>query len=150
MWVTLALFIPACSACPFCDTETRPDSDASALKEAEETLDLLSAEVFQSVSFDESVWEAPEACSTASFSPEQGEIGRAIIRSYPAISLESIGATPDSLEEDFEMFWAERGETPSPSSPDAPRGLVARVNGIGYDIVVDSDPVVLRAFTPCY
>lgn len=149
-WVILTLGLAACSACPFCDTETRPETDASALAEAEETLDLLSAEILEGVTFEESVWEAPDSCAVAPFSPEQGEIGRALIRSYSEASMEPSDATPDSVNEGFSSFWTERDETVNPSSPDSPRGSVARVNGIGYDVVVGSWPVLLRAFTPCY
>jgi hypothetical protein len=120
------------------------------MEEAEQTLEQLSADIFGSLEFDEFVWESADSCATAPFSPEQGDIGRALIRSYAPDAVDSIGASPDSLQNDFDRFWNDRGEVVSPASPDSPRGSVARANGIGYDILVDNDPVQLRAFTPCY
>ena len=148
--IVLLLSTSACSGCFGCDTETKPGSQTEAVQEAEATLDRLSGTLLPDVAYETSSWTPTTGCETAATAPEQGDIGKVEIRSYTEAALSGAARTQDGLIEDFKHFWEAEDVAVSPSGAASPSGAVARVNGIGYDIVALDSTTQLRAFVPCY
>lgn len=134
---------------PLDDSETRPETEAMAIDEVEQTLDSLGGSVLGGIGFTEDTWSADDGCGTASFAPSQGDVGLILIRRYDGDALEEVGSA-EALLDDYESYWTDQDESVSRSSPNMDPGVVSRVNGIGYELVSLSPAMELRAFIPCY
>jgi hypothetical protein len=143
-------FITACSDVrhPLDDSEERPETEALAIDEAEQTLDTIGDSVLGGSSFNEDTWSG-DGCETPPFAPSQGEVGLVLIRTYAADALDQVGS-PEELLEEYESFWTDLDESVSRSSPNMDPGVVSRVNAIGYELVSVPPEMMLRAFIPCY
>lgn len=139
----------ACSGIrhPLDDSETKPETEELALAEAKDALDVIGPALFDEATYSEDVWTGEDGCSAASFAPSQGEVGVVVIRRYESANL---AAEPDALIDGFEAYWDQEDVSVSRSSPDMDPGAVARVDGIGYEIVAVSGALELRGFIPCY
>lgn len=152
--VFVALSVLVSTACdglrhPLDDSETRPGSQELALEEAKETLDLIAGTVMDGSLYVTEEWTADDGCATAPFGASQGDVGRVLIRAYTEESM-ALERNPESLLDDYERFWAQRDESVTRSSPSMDPGAVARVDGIGYELVSLPPMMELRAYIPCY
>lgn len=134
---------------PLDDSETRPETQELALDEAGEMLDLVGQWVMDDSVYSGDRWVADDGCATAPFGSSQGDVGLVLIRSYTEESM-ALERSPIRLLDDFERFWADRGESVSPSSSSMDPGVVARVDGIAYELVSLPPMMELRAYIPCF
>lgn len=143
--------VAACSNVrhPLDDSETRPETEAMAVEEAEETLDDIGEAVFGGRAFTDDTWSPEDGCGTAPFAPSQGEVGLVLIRAYDGTAVGGAGS-PEGLLDDYERFWVDLGESATRSSPNMEPGVVSRVNGVGYELVSLPPAMELRAYIPCY
>lgn len=148
-WCLVICLVVACDGLrhPLDDSETRPETQRQALEEAAATLDTIDESVMSGAAHDTEEWSAPDGCGTAPFGPTQGDVGVVLIRSYP---VNSSSADSDSLIDEYVAYWDGEGESTSRSSPSMDPGAVARVEGIGYEMVSLAETVEIRAYTPCY
>lgn len=149
--LTAACIVAACSEIrhPLDDSEARPDTETLAIDEAGDTMDAVGDDVLGAVAFTPDTWAPDDSCATAPFAPEQGDVGLVLIRAYDEQSVIGEGSV-DGLLDEYEEYWVGRGETVSRSSQSMDPGAVARVNGIGYQLVSLPPTVEMQAFIPCY
>lgn len=119
------------------------------MDEAGEMLDLVGQWVMDDSVYSGDRWVADDGCATAPFGSSQGDVGLVLIRSYTEESM-ALERSPIRLLDDFERFWADRGESVSPSSSSMDPGVVARVDGIAYELVSLPPMMELRAYIPCF
>lgn len=145
IWLAICA-LTACSGLrhPLDDSEPVPDTQQQAIEEAGRTLDDVEQAVIGMAALSTETWTAPTGCDTALFGASQGDVGLVLIRGY------EVEMELDELLGRYEAYWGELGESSSRSSPSMDPGVVARVNGIGYELTSVPPSVEMRAYVPCY
>ena len=150
LWTLLILLAAVgCVRHPLDDSEESPATQELALEMATEVLDLVGDRVMDDSPFVGDRWTATAGCATAPFGPSQGDVGLVLIRTYTEESM-AMDRDPSRLLDDYETFWQDRGESVSRSSQNMDPGVVARVEGIGYELVSLPPNMELRAYIGCY
>lgn len=132
---------------PLDDSESRPPTAAEALDEASEHLEDLSTDVLPDAEYESASWNAPDGCATYPASPEQGDVGTVLYRSYPELPE---GASTASMLESVAEYWESDGYRVGEGSANMPEQRIVRVNGISYSVVAIEPGIEMRAFVPCY
>jgi hypothetical protein len=150
LWLCGLLVIAACTGQvrhPLDDSETRPPDAASALTEAQTTLEAVGDALLPGVSHDDTEWMADGGCGTSIDSPEQGDVSRIVYATYPDLPAET---TVDEVVANARTHWEGQGHTVGTGAPSMPNQAITRINGISYAVVDTAPGVELRAFVPCY
>lgn len=132
---------------PLDDSESRPETQQEALEAAAETLDRIDESLMSGATHLDDEWSAPDGCGTAPFGASQGDVGVVLIRAY---DVDELAGDAESLVDEYVTYWEDQGESVSPHSQSMDPGAVARVDAIGYEMVVLTQTVEVRAYTPCY
>ncbi len=132
---------------PLDDSATRPATEDDAIAEATAMLDDMATTTMVSESFIEVEWADESGCATHPDSPEQGDVGRILYRTYSKLPGSS---TIKTLMANQRSHWEDNGYTVQENAPNMPATVMFRPNSITYYLNDAPPGVELRAFLPCY